>query len=185
MKSAVNFLKRDWRSLLWFVLTVSVLAGEAPAESVEAYHYLETVRKGDSITIAGRFDQKEVAKTITIDADPWFQSTSLSMRRFVRSGLNELYFWTIRPDTLKAYKLVAKRKGVQDIQVNGSSETAVMVELHLTDILSAFWKSAYWFRQNDGLFLKFEGPSGPPGDPPMHVEFQGSAAPCDHSVIAA
>lgn len=240
MKIAADFLKREWLYLLFLVLTISAAAGEAPADSVEAYHYqetvgerrtpiswclvtsdqnrliyrtpdeinltetdgalntrrwivrrkeagtdLEAVRKGDTITINGRFDQKQVAKTVTIDTAPWFQSTSLSMRRFVRNGLNELYFWTIRPDTLKAYKLVAERKGVEDIQVNGNSETAVMVELRLTGILSAFWKSTYWFRQRDGLFLKFEGPSGPPGDPPMSVEFQGAAAPCDPSVIAA
>jgi hypothetical protein len=144
---------------------------------------VQAVRRGDAITVTGELARGTINKTISIDKAPWFQATSLSMRRFVLSDAKALRFWTLRPDTMKAYKIAAVKKAHAVIEINDRREDAVMVELHLTGVLSAFWKSDYWFRQRDGLFLKFEGPSGPPGDPVLTIEFEGPSAPCDPSVI--
>jgi hypothetical protein len=51
------------------------------------------------------------------------------------------------------------------------------VELRLGGVLALFWKSSSWFRRSDGVFLRFEGPSGPPGAPAVVVGNRGPAAP--------
>ena len=117
------------------------------------------------------------------DLDNYNQATSWSLRAFVLSSLKEIRFWTVRTDTLTAHKITAVKKKRMILNLNGANEEAVEVELRLGGLLSVFWKSNYWFRRTDGVFLRFEGPSGPPGAPDVIVEYQGPAPPCEMSAL--
>lgn len=116
---------------------------------------------------------------MTIDDAPWFQAISLNLRRFVGSGESRIEFWTVRSDVLSAHKIVAEKQGLEEIAAAGQTHRARVVELRLSGALSGFWKSRYWFRANDSLFLQFEGPSGPPGSPLRLISYQGPAEACD------
>ncbi|MCA1786302.1 MAG: hypothetical protein LC657_10020 [Desulfobacteraceae bacterium] len=123
------------------------------------------VRTGKAITISGRFRGDPVNKTLEIDDTDWYQASSLSLRGLVVSAEREKTFWTIRSDTLTVHKLKAVKQGLETVEVNGAMKEAVRIELSLTGLLSPFWKSDYWFSVPEGIFLKFQGPSGPPGSP--------------------
>ncbi|MFN2436346.1 MAG: hypothetical protein ABR513_04590 [Desulfotignum sp.] len=123
------------------------------------------VRTGNAITISGRFRGNPVNKTLEIDGIDWYQASSLSLRGLVTSADREKVFWTIRSDTLTAHKLKAVKQGLETVEVNGAMKEAVRIELSLTGLLSPFWKSDYWFSVPERIFLKFQGPSGPPGSP--------------------
>jgi hypothetical protein len=143
---------------------------------------LTAVRKENEILIDGAQNGGKIQKRLTIDSAPWFQAISLNLRRFVSSGESRTEVWTVRSDALTAHKLVAEKQALEEITAAGQTHRARAVELRLSGALSAFWKSRYWFRVNDGVFLQFEGPSGPPGSPLRLISFQGPAEPCDLAV---
>lgn len=82
-----------------------------------------------------------------------------------------------KPSTGPRIKAIKKPRGV--LNLNGLNEEAVKVKLRLTGVRAPFWKSSYWFRQSDCVFLHYEGSSGPPGAPTMAVEFRGPSASCE------
>lgn len=134
-------------------------------------------RHDNCIRVEGSVKGRQVRKEIAIDGAPWFQATSWSLRRFVLSGESEIEFWTLRPDTLKAYKVIARRRTEEVLQLAKDAVPAVRIELRLTGMLAPFWKSWYWFRSKDGVFLRFEGPGGPPGTPELVIEYQRPISP--------
>lgn len=126
-------------------------------------------RNGAQIHIRGRFKGEPVDKTLTIDEAPWYQATSLSLRSLIAADDGERVFWTIRADTLTVHKIRAIKKGVE---TRGHGEPLLHIRLTLTGLLAAVWKSDYWFSLPQGVFFRFEGPSGPPGAPKTIVQRQ-------------
>jgi hypothetical protein len=141
------------------------------------------VRQGDEILIEGSQNGQKIEARVKIDGAPWFQALSLNLRRFVGSDARRMEFWTLRSDTLSVHKIVAEKGPLEDIVFGGKAHRARIVELRLSGPLSAFWKSRYWFSVDDGVFLKFKGPSGPPGSPDLQISYQGLAEPCDPHAV--
>lgn len=118
---------------------------------------LRAERKGDNIVVRGELKGHSVDKRIEVDGAPWYQATTLSFTRFALSDREEISFWTLRPGTAKAYKLKATKAGRETITMAGKQVEAVKIRLCLNGWLAPFWKSHYWFRASDGLFLRYEG----------------------------
>jgi hypothetical protein len=139
---------------------------------------VNAVRKGNALVIDGVLNGSKIHKHLTIDAAPWYQTLSWSLRRLVASAQPRIEFWILRTDTLSAHKVVAEKRAPEEIKAAGQTYRAQVVELHLSGLLAPFWKCRYWFRAEDGVFLRFKGPSGPPGAPDMVVSYEGPAGPC-------
>ena len=122
-------------------------------------------RVGQTIVMKGRYRGNPIDKTLTVDPNPWYQSTSLSLRGFIASDDSERIFWTIRPGTLTAHKIKATKQEVLPTDTATGQRSLLRIRLSLTGILAPFWKSDYWFSVPEGVFQRFEGPSGPPGSP--------------------
>lgn len=113
-------------------------------------------RKHNTIFITGMFQGKTINKSIEVDEAPWYQATSLSLSKFVLSKKREVYFWTLHPDTLRAFKLKAVKKETEPFPLEGRQAVeAVKVELSLKGILSPLFSCYYWFSLHDGTFLGF------------------------------
>ena len=56
------------------------------------------------------------------------------------------------------------------LTIAGKPIETIKIEMRLTGWRSYFWKSDYWFKADDGLFLRFEGQSGPSGENRITVE---------------
>ncbi len=140
---------------------------------------ISAFRQGDTIRIKGKLKGKAVDKTIAIDNAPWFQSMSWSLRRLVLSDDEQMELWTLRPDTMKAYKLVARKIGKEELQIGGKTVTGINIEIRLKGLLSPFWSSHYWFRETDGVWLRYKGVSEAAGNPALRIVYQGPSAPCD------
>lgn len=134
---------------------------------------VEVLRQGNSLVVQGRWRGAVILKQIELDDSPWFQATSLSLRPFILSGQAAVSFWTLRPDTLKAYKITATRQGVESLSVPSGQTSAVRVELRLGGLLAPFWRGRYWFRASDGLFLRFDGSGDASGRFPATVVYAG------------
>ena len=127
-------------------------------------------RSGDRILIQGRFQGKDVNKTIDIDGDPWYQSVSFGLTKFAASHDRSVTFWALRTDTLSPHKMRALKTGGQTLAFQGKDIEAQKIRVKLTGLKAMFWHSDYWFKKDTGLFLKYEGVEGPPGTPPTLIE---------------
>ncbi len=131
-------------------------------------------RERNQLLLSGLFKGKPLQKRIQIDAAPWYQALSMSLRQFTDTGKKRLEFWSLRPDTLDVHRLQVSSKGEETLAVNGEPCAALKLKIQLTGLKSAFWSCHYWLRKEDGLFVRYEGPSGPPGRPLTRVELSGS-----------
>ncbi len=138
---------------------------------------LSALRKEEEIHIKGVFKGEPVDKKVMIDKAPWYQATSWSLRNFILSEEQSKEFWMLRTTTLKPYKVLVKKIGEETMADAGQTQT-IKAELRIQGFLSHFWKSNYWFRKSDGVFIRFEGASGPPGAPLAVVEYLNQTSLC-------
>ena len=135
-------------------------------------------RQANTISIRGKLNGRNIDKRVHVDDAPWFQATSLSLKGFILSDKTETTFWTLRPDTLKAYKLKAVKAG-EDTLTIGKHRTlveAVKVKLSLTGMLASFFCSHYWFNTHTGMFLRFQGQGDISGKTQISVVYTGDTS---------
>mgnify|MGYP001817567909 CR=1 FL=1 len=133
--------------------------------------HLTARREDQAIHVSGRLEGADIQRTLKIDNDPWYQAGSLSLRAFVQSAEAETHFWILRPGKFTAHKLQAVREGLETLEVDGRSVETHKIKVCLTGWKAPFWSATYWFRAEDGVFLRYQGASGPPGSPETVVEW--------------
>jgi hypothetical protein len=127
------------------------------------------------IHVSGRLEGASIERTLKIDDDPWYQAGSISLRAFVQSTRDKTRFWILRPGKFTAHKLQATRRGIESLEVGGQAVSAHKIDVCLTGWKAPFWSATYWFRAEDGVFLRYQGASGPPGSPETIVELAPSS----------
>ncbi|MBN1626461.1 MAG: hypothetical protein JW944_08035, partial [Deltaproteobacteria bacterium] len=132
---------------------------------------LKVKREGDFLTVTGIFKGKEIHERLPIDERPWYQATSLSLRTLVLSNDKEKVFWTLRPDNMSPVKFRAVKEAEESITVGGKPYDAVRIEMRPAGIKSVLWKGVYWFREADGVFLRFQGAAAIPGMAASEITF--------------
>jgi len=146
---------------------------EARAEGME----LVAVRRGRTLDATGTLDGEPVDRSFELGEDPWFQSIAFSLERFLRSDAREVVFRMLVPRELETVRLRAVRKGAETIELHGGPVRAVRVEMRLAGWRSALWSARYWFREEDGIFLKYAGRNGFPGTPETRIEWLPGRSP--------
>jgi hypothetical protein len=137
--------------------------------------HLTARRVAREIHVSGTLEGAAIERTFEIDDDPWYQAGSLSLRAFAQSNQEKIRFWILRPGKFTAHKLEATRMGVASLEVNGEPVNAHKIKVCLTGWKATFWSATYWFRAEDGVFLRYQGASGPPGSPETVVEWTPSS----------
>ena len=145
-------------------------------ENKETGYDITATRTGDTIAIKGIKGKKTIQKFLTIDSLPWYQPLEFSLLSFLKSGRPECGFWMIRPTDMSAFKMVARRKTLETVQVDGRVEKALKVTLSPRGIKGKLWRATYWYRANDYSFLKNEFPRLP-GASPTITESIGKERP--------
>lgn len=129
-------------------------------------------RKDNIIRFAGRLEGKDIDKTIKIEKTKWCGATFMQ-KGFVLSGKKSEEFLVALPSDQSALKMMATREKEEEIVICGKRVMAAKIRLNVADWRSVFWKSYYWFRVLDGIFLKSEEVRGIPGTPMTTVELIG------------
>jgi hypothetical protein len=127
-------------------------------------------RRDNAIYLTGRFRGKAIDRRMEIDALPWFQPLSFSLRTLTTGSANHREFWTIRSDTLDVLAMRAERKSTEILTIGAQSVEAIRIVVSPKGWRGALWNSRYWFRADDSVFLRYHGVHGPPGTPPTIVE---------------
>ena len=130
-------------------------------------------RNGNTLHIYGKEAGNYLDETYTIDQRPWYQPLSYSLTRFLFSEDESVSFWTIRQDTLDLVSIEAKKIGLETIVINNEEVPAIKVEIRLAGFLSPFWHATYWYREENGQFLKYSAVSGPPGSDKTMISLVG------------
>jgi len=124
---------------------------------------LQVERMGNTLVMQGVFAGEVINKKIKIDAAPWYQALSVSLRQFTDHKKETIQFWTIRSDTLEVHRLQASRQKTVLLEVDNSTVPTIQLEIQPTGWRAPFWSANYWLRENDGVFIRYQGRSGPPG----------------------
>ncbi len=120
-------------------------------------------RKDGRIYLQGMDDGKSINLSKKVDDRPWFQPLSYSLRTFLTSPEQQTSFWTIRATTYDIYAMEAKKIGAEKIDTVSGLERTQLVEIRVQGFLSTFWHCTYWFRESDGLFLRYQSVHGAAG----------------------
>jgi len=124
---------------------------------------IDATRNGNQLKISGIRQGNPIATTVTVDDHPWFQPLSFSLGAFLASARTKVSFWMIRSDTLEVVAMQAEKKEVEEITVTGRKVRAQKVVIRRQGILAALWQAAFWFREDDRIFVRYQGVHGPPG----------------------
>ena len=135
-------------------------------------HDFDVVRMGEKVAIQGTFQGKTIDKTVEIDEDMWTNKVDHALSDWVRSDEEEVEFWILKLSSdLDPLKIRAEKVGYEVINLNHRTFQTIKVKLTLCGFfLSHLWSSYYWYRKEDGLFLKFRGAMGRPGTPLTTIE---------------
>lgn len=136
----------------------------------DAQYDIQVERRGDKLLLRGRHDGRVINSDMALDASPWFQSLSYSLRVWLADSSDEIAFWTLRPDTFEAVKLHAQRLWPEALTTRAGTRQAIRVRVRAEGLLAPFWKADYWFRADDHVFIKYQAVNGLPGSPETVIE---------------
>lgn len=122
-------------------------------------------RRGNTLVMQGLFEGKVVNQEEPIDEAPWYQALSVSLRQFTDHEKDIIHFWSIRPDTLDIHRLQVTRQKNTLIDIGNDSVSTIQLKIQPTGWRAPFWSANYWLREHDGVFLRYQSRSGPPGAP--------------------
>lgn len=136
----------------------------------DALHDIQAERNGDRLVLHGSRYGQTYTEEHRLDASPWFQAMSYSLRAWLATDAESIEFWSLRPDTLEPVKLQATRLDNQRIETRAGSMEAIPVRVRAVGLLAALWKADYWFRAADRVFVRYQAVNGLPGTAETIIE---------------
>lgn len=115
-------------------------------------------QKDGKLFLKGTDNGEEFEKEIDVDGRPFYFTPKYNLVPFAASPTEEMKFWMLRKDELTRYLMQAKKKKMVTIDVNGKEVEAIKVYYSATGIAERFYKRDYYFRPDDGTFLKKTAP---------------------------
>jgi hypothetical protein len=126
----------------------------------------EALRQDRSILVRGTLKGKPLARTLAIDDSRWLPLLEVSLPRWVQdAGSRQASFWVIDLPTAEMHKMIAEKVGRERIRVAGEEVEAIKVRMLTQGVPAVIWSSPWWFRAEDGTFLRYEMARGMPGTP--------------------
>lgn len=128
-----------------------------------ASHDFLAKRNHHTITVSGKYAGKAINKKVEIDKKPWINKLDHGLSNWVVSGEKEIVFWALKLNSgLDPVEFEAEKVGREAISTAAGNFQTIKVKLRLHGFLiSNFWSATLWFRETDGLFVKYAGDSGP------------------------
>jgi hypothetical protein len=129
----------------------------------------QAVREGQSILVQGTLRHRACRRKFALGSGPWYQAIESALERFTQTEARTMKFWLINADECELVEMEATRERVETVSVNGQAVRAVRVKVNLPGLASLFWRADYWFREKDGIYVRYETVEGP-GGPRLTVE---------------
>ncbi len=110
-------------------------------------------RTGNAIAFTGTLKGKEVARTVTVDAEPWYQIFGPAIADLLPAERQQRDFWVVNPDDLVAHKMMVRRAGAERITIGGASFETYRIHFSPAGALAAFWGADFWYRPSDSTWM--------------------------------
>jgi hypothetical protein len=170
-------LKSDWRAETLFIQNELMLDTSGVERAWKSCNVREgtqvsAVRFGDSLLLTGTYRKKPVTKSYALKGIAWKQMIPFDLADFAISKSASLTFLSIAlmgPYALKTAQMQVKRIGEEMIACKGEKTAATHIRVSPAGIFAALWHANYWFRKNDGVFIRSES-TGMPGRPGAVME---------------
>lgn len=126
-------------------------------------HDFHARRQNNKIVITGTYQGKPLNKVVEVDDKPWINKLDHGLSSWVRSNDDHIVFWTLKLNSgLDAIQFEAEKLGTETVLTAAGEFETIKVKLNLHGFLvSNFWSAHCWYRKSDGLFVRYEGDSGP------------------------
>jgi hypothetical protein len=127
---------------------------------------LEARLQGDDIVLSGTRRGEKAEKKFSAAGAPWNQLFQMGLEPFALAGAQSCQFRSIGtqgPGELKIGKFTVTRQDGEKVLLAGKEVETVHLRISLSGLLSIFWHGDYWFRKNDGRFLRYRGKNRPGG----------------------
>jgi len=125
---------------------------------------IRAVRDGEKIILTGLHKGEAIRKEFNAGSLPWNQAFQFGLESFASAGGKQVKFWSIGtsgPVAMSITKLAAEIKATETIRIGGRAETARHVRLTPSGLKALLWHGDYWYRESDGVFLRYIGRGGP------------------------
>lgn len=127
-------------------------------------------RKQNYLFFSGKIKGMDMQRVVAIDSAPVFQTLTFALAEFLRGDRDMIKFWFVIPGDYTPFKMIAYRKDREAVKVNGVTVEAYCVMQTLDGPMQSLWRSYYWFRTFDYVYVKYTGINGGPGTPVTVVE---------------
>lgn len=112
---------------------------------------------------------KKIYKELKIYSD-WIQDFNFGLRSFLDSSYLEKRFVIVNPKDFMIYEMLAFKKDIGKVDINGKSYKVQKIEITLPGFKSRFWKAEIWYDLNSSDLIKYKANEGP-GTPTTVVTF--------------
>lgn len=122
----------------------------------------ELFHNGNSL---GKFNSKKLLPRSNAEfVKPWLKENT-KVLKFIGVNNKRDKDGNAIDGVMDKYKLYLKRLGREYITIDGESFKTVKVLFTIDNpFLSMFWKTHHWYRESDGILLKYETVKVPPGE---------------------
>jgi len=121
---------------------------------------LEARLQGKDIHLSGTVGNDRVEKKFSAAGAPWNQLFQMGLPPFALGKEKSFQFRSIGtrgPGELKIGKFTVTRRNDETITLAGNEIKAIRLRISLSGLLSVFWHGDYWYRRDDGRFLRYRG----------------------------
>jgi len=119
------------------------------------------LKQKQRVVIRGRLNSEVVAKELDLDDKPFFAFPKFELTPLASAAQGtRTEFWALRPDTLDAYEMIAVNRGPRTIDLEGRPTLATAIDWYPANPLLRAFRRTYYYRADDGLFVKQEYSDG-------------------------
>lgn len=120
--------------------------------------------KNGKYSISGKFNGKQISKTVKSKGKPWYQNIAYNAGLTLKNG-KSLEYECFRPDNIKLYTMSAVKKGIEKFD----GRNTIIDKICLTGFMSVFWSCDYYFDTTTLMFVGYKGVNGGPGTPETKI----------------
>ena len=124
-------------------------------------HSISIRCQNNSIQIEKATPTKVFYKSYRLGKYPWIQEFLFSLKPFILSIENKVFFEIINPKNLDMHEMICKKIGHEKVKINEEEKDSLRAKVTLTGFKKMFWHADLWYDPNTGDLLMYKADEGP------------------------